>query len=378
MAQIDVARGLEAEQCDVRSSDVLERLASTAFGICVLLGPRTAHAEPVREVAVAPVTVQGELGDDARHKLEVDTVRGLRREGILVLTPEAVVERVPASKDCDDAECVAEVGRTLGVSHIVTTEVVVDGRDYAVTVRLIEVATANEMKRESATCEICGLGEVTDQLLVLATHTSKAIPEPQATVSTVEIDSDPEGAAVFVDNIPVGQTPVVVHLEAGQHSLKMEKHGHHPHADSFEIEEGVDRRLAYVLPRVAPVPVPVESPSPVVTSGANQEYRRVRIAGWTLIGLGVGSVIGGAALIELDQQPVRRACFGDAVDETGLCRWRHTTRTGGIAMVSAGIASAAAGVALTIVAHRREQRSDDSRRRQVRWGAGRRGFEVRF
>ncbi len=357
---------------------MLERLASTAFGVGVLLGPWTAGADPVREVAVAPVIVEGELGDDARRKLEVDAVRGLRREGILVVTPEAVVERAPAFKDCDDTACVADVGRTLGVSHIVATEVVVDGRDYALTVRLIEVATANEMKRESATCQICGLGEVSDQLLVLATHTSKAIPEPQATVSAVEIDSDPEGAAVFVDNIPVGQTPVVVHLEAGQHSLKMEKHGHHPHADSFEIEDGVDRRLAYVLPHVAPAPVSVYAPTPAVTSPPNQAYRRLRVGGWTLLGLGVGSIIGGATLIELDQQPVRRACFGDAVDETGLCRWRHTTRSGGIALVSAGIASAAAGVVLAIIGHRRHWRSGDEAMQQARWGAGRRGFEVGF
>ena len=379
MAQIGDAPGLEAEQHDIRSGVVLEKLASALLGAGVLLGTWTAHAAPVREVAVAPVVVDGELGDDARRKLEADTVRGIRREGVLVVAPQTVVERVPAAADCGDDDCIVDVGRDLDVSHVVTTRVEVDGRDYALTVRLFEVATGHEVQRESATCEICGLGEVTDQLLVLSSHASKAIPEAKATVSTVEIDSDPEGAAVFVDNVPVGQTPVVVHLEPGPHTLKMEKHGHQPHADSFDVEDGVNRRLAYVLPGVVTAPIRVESPPPSNANGEDDGRRRFLVGGWTLIGLGAGSVVGGAALIELDGEPVRRACFGDAVDETGLCRWRHTTRTGGIGMLSAGIVSVGAGVALLVIGHRRSKRaaSGDTARR-VRVSPSARGLGVRF
>ena len=54
-----------------------------------------------------------------------------------------------------------------------------------------------------------------------------ATPRSVSTGSTA-IFSDPPGARVFVDDAPVGETPVTVNLEKRTHRIRLEKDGFDP------------------------------------------------------------------------------------------------------------------------------------------------------
>jgi len=64
----------------------------------------------------------------------------------------------------------------------------------------------------------------------------------------LQIDSEPSGAALFVDGDPHGTTPATLeHLSTGTHRVRLELEGYTPHEGPFEIRDGETTELTQPL-----------------------------------------------------------------------------------------------------------------------------------
>jgi hypothetical protein len=95
-------------------------------------------------------------------------------------------------------------------------------------------------------------------------------------------------------------------------------------------------------------------PEPLRDRGTKSALRPSGIA---LLALGSASVVGGAVLLGIDGQDVRRRCDGQNLDAQGDCRFVHETKAGGIAMLTGGILAAAGGITLVSI-DRKRRRAD--------------------
>lgn len=88
----------------------------------------------------------------------------------------------------------------------------------------------------------------------------------------------------------------------------------------------------------------------VATSGVK------RVFGGVTLGLGLGALAGGIALLAIDGREIASRCGDAERDLDGDCRWIHRTTAGGVAMTVAGVALATAGATLLIFDRRDRDR----------------------
>jgi hypothetical protein len=64
----------------------------------------------------------------------------------------------------------------------------------------------------------------------------------------VQVDSRPRGARVFLDNAPVGMTPLLLSgIRPGSHAVRLEMRGYRPVSTSVTVEAGSRARVAASL-----------------------------------------------------------------------------------------------------------------------------------
>lgn len=94
------------------------------------------------------------------------------------------------------------------------------------------------------------------------------------TSGTADFLSTPFGAAVVVDGVSVGQTPLLQHrLKPGPHKVELTKEGHEPWTGTVTVEAGKKAKVDASLRLVATAtPPPAPTPEPVDT---NRTYNNV-------------------------------------------------------------------------------------------------------
>jgi len=91
------------------------------------------------------------------------------------------------------------------------------------------------------------------------------------TLGLVDIASTPSGAAVSVDDAPVGVTPLTgLKLRPGSHQVNFTKEGYDPRSESVRVEAGKRARLDVPLTAIVKA-TPTPTPTPVVVD-ANTIY----------------------------------------------------------------------------------------------------------
>jgi len=115
-------------------------------------------------------------------------------------------------------------------------------------------------------------------LAILGLRTLVRTPKtPEA--STLEIQSDPEAARVFIDGEPKGQTKLRIEsLSEGSHELRLEMEGYAPLTQTFALAKGRPTALRVRLDKLAAPPPPEVNPQEEATTlfekgdflGANQ------------------------------------------------------------------------------------------------------------
>ena len=323
----------------------------------------SAHAGA--RAAILPLEVRGELSEADREALTAELVEGLRRGDFEVVAPTEVLAASPDAVSCADAACVQTVARDTGATQVVRATVVVEDRDYHVTVRLLDGSTGKSLASTEEGCEICGITDA-GELIAAASATLRTKLDALAKgPASVEVVSTPSDAQVFIDGELVGTTPLAQPVVAGKRVLRVSREGYITIEREVTFVEGVAESLAFELEKV-----PSRLPS--------------RPWGWVSLGVGLAGVGTAVGFAYLDDRPYRVGSACDAPDNrdpAGECRRLWKTQWIVLGTALAGAALTTLGVAVLLSTSRRAGKARakrSSRRPSFGVGPGSVAIEGRF
>jgi tetratricopeptide (TPR) repeat protein len=188
----------------------------------------------------------------------------------------------------------------------------------------------------------------------------RAMSAIQALVGHVEIDSEPEGAAVLVDGVPAGRTPIAaLALDPGAHEIHLSLEGHREASLTIALAADERARLGKTLePDPAPIAARDSEPEPdpeppkaaALAPQAVEIAERPRssgspiapiiLAGGGVLAIGIGVV---AALLSARRYDTLSGSCAPSCppDQVGGPR---TTERVGLVLIGAGGLSAAVGL----------------------------------
>lgn len=273
---------------------------------------------------------------------------GLQRSGL------STAPVPPEASACEDAGCYEAAAEQAGVELMVGGTVQKTGPDFTVKVYAISSETGEIVAEVDGVCEICGIGELGDVVGSLAARLRPTI-ENTTQPTTLAVESEPDGAEVWMDGKQVGTTPLRVPVAPGEHEIDIIKQGRRTKHVEVTLRPGVNESFSFRLARSTRVPEWVP---------------------WTSLGVGVASLGSGIALLVIDEDPIRRDCNAD-VD--GRCQYLYDTVNGGVVLTVVGVAlvSTAVGMLVSQARQDRVQRSGVQQSRlRIQPGLG--GFVARF
>ena len=291
-----------------------------------LVAPAAAaqDTESSQRVAIFRLMFAGNVAQPLRDSLATRLIEGLMAVGFEVLLPTGG-GAVPANlrgESCDEPDCLRAIADKLRARYLVGAKVEENAKTFEITLELVTGRTGVVVGTSRERCEICGAEEVGEKLsLAAAALRARLLVLARAPVRFV-IRTSPHGAAIRIDQKPVGKTPVDLSLAAGPHHMLIEREGWRPLARSFIVTSGVDETLDLDLVRL-PSPFPF------------------RTAGWTALATGTLLAAGGVYLLRLDGREV--GCGGDLKDLAGRCPRIYKTNVAGGALLGLSAVSATLG-----------------------------------
>lgn len=115
-------------------------------------------------------------------------------------------------------------------------------------------------------------------------------------IQQLTVKSDPPGATLAVDGVPVGVTPYTAEFTPGTHLVKVSMPGYADAEASIDLP--ADRAISVALPlreaKVAPPkPPPAPPPPPARPRDEGSALARIEPLSWGLLGVGVGALTAG-------------------------------------------------------------------------------------
>jgi len=218
-------------------------------------------------------TTGGELSGGEVRSL-VDLVRGASRgvlevDGYMLFTRDNLITLLPPGKTMGDCvgECAVETGQRIGADYVVTGEVTLFGDELRVSMSLYDTKTGNLLNQVRV-----GAREVLDLEGPLEVVTrgmysnlsggvvSPGYPEgevgsgrPVWELNSIggivtKFDSNPPGALVEVDGVPICSTPSQRALAPGFYRVSMKLGRYLPREELIEVREGLDSILWELKP----------------------------------------------------------------------------------------------------------------------------------
>lgn len=317
-----------------RVSAVLVASALAIVGVPASAAPATAATEASEAAgavaAILPLAVDGEVSEVDEQALAEELVEGLRRGAFGVVPPADVAAADTSASTCANADCVKKIAAATGATHVVRARVVLEDRDYTVSVELYDGKSGTVVASSSDNCEICGIAEAGNLMASAAATLRTKLDALAQGPSTLVVGSVPAGAEVRIDGELVGTTPFEAPVVAGKHVLRVSTEGFITVEREVTFVEGVRETLSFELDKV-----PSRLPA--------------RPWGWASLGVGIASLGTSIGFLVLDvtNRPfkVGGRCEGDNVDADGDCAelWdpdvvTYSTAIAGATLVTLGIA----------------------------------------
>jgi len=310
-----------------------------ALGVSLLCA--SAAAAPPKVVALAP-RFAPKVAQGARKVLDQRLAHGLQAAGAQVVSGRVVREAVQGA--CDGAACWRKVGQLFGARYVAGASVAGEERFFELKLWLADARGGRVVARVERRCDICGLKAVADAMDLAASALLAKLRARAARPARIAVVSEPPGATVFVDGKAAGRAPAELSLAAGRHALRVESDGYLPAQRVVQAVAGGLDKLRFRLLRRPPV----ERSGP----------RWQPIVGWGAVGLGVATLAAGVTLLALDGGDVD--CRSGVVLAREICSRRDTT-VGGWILTASGVALAAGGAAVLLLAPGRRARESASR-----------------
>ena len=286
-------------------------------------------------MAIVSVEFSGDIKPAAHEPIRAALEQGLTNAGVEVVTA--------TSEGCSDNACMVSAAEGVDATHAIRLDVSAAGNDYDIALTLVD--RGGKASKRSSQCQICGFAEVATMVGDEAGAFGPTLLRADAPAS-FHIESTPSGSEVRIDGELVGETPLDVEITPGEHVVAVSRDGYSVAQSELVAVPGVQERLTLGL---------VELPK----QRDPNKQRRLRVAGWSLIGVGVATAGGGAAALVLHHKSPSNRCTPDVIDANGLCQWRYNTLPVGIPLVAAGAASLIAGAVLAAVGSK--DRSSESK-----------------
>lgn len=244
--------------------------------------PKTAKVALVR---IEPLGLEPELVArlESLFRAELERLEGAP------LPPRRDVDKVIAgdanTRACTgEPDCLAAIGKKLGVQAVVFGTVGALGDSYVVNLKLVDVATGKEIRRVEEP-----LSGSPDELIEAVRVAAYRLYAPDRLKGAMAVLSDVAGAQVFLDGKAVGRTPLaapVGNLEVGKHQLRITAKGYTDFISEVEVRFQKTTQVVVNLVRakdpgagpIVPNGTPRDAPVPWYASN------------WAYVGFGVGAV----------------------------------------------------------------------------------------
>lgn len=308
-----------------------------------LLFPALAGADSVAIYELRFSRVPPALVEDIRAKIK----GGLTEAGYVVMSQDlarAKVDEQGIPPGCSVGPCLERVGRALNVQRVVSGGVSAQGTSFDIVLTMLETGGGTPLAQVAERCDVCNFNEVED---AVATATKRLHSKALVYLDTrarLTVASDPSGAKVLLDTMPIGSTPLTRVLAPGEHTLEVAHAGHASLSRRVTLSPGKSQTLRVRL-----------IPRDKLTSGRRRR-QRTGVAPWFRWAmLGGGVVMGGVGggLLAMDGT------------ETSDARYVRDTRAAGVALISVGTVAVVTATLLTVLELRALPRAGEGRGRST-------------
>jgi hypothetical protein len=240
-------------------------LAAIGVLATMFAGVAQAADPTVAVLGIEPVEVPEQLSQALTDALRQ---RAAATGGIKMVQGKDLVEmKMIFGCDGEAASCMAQAGRSLGADKLLYGVIKKAGKrdnQALVALKLLDVNSSNIERFVNETVFRRDLQPGTAN--ALAARWFAALVEIEAK-PTLNITSEPSGAAVVIDGQPAGRTPVTVRdLSAGPHTFVLSITGHVASTRSVELRPGGHHEVSIQLERESsraqPQPVQPTQPPP--------------------------------------------------------------------------------------------------------------------
>jgi hypothetical protein len=179
-------------------------------------------------VVVLEVEFSGGVEVPLRERLTSSLAEALRRQGLDVVEPRAVVDALEplASQSCRAGRCVGWILEALdGDAGLVAFVDVVES-SYAVRLTLLG-QYGDEIGHAERRCDICTFDELADSVAIAGGHLVSQIPR-RVFIGRLGVFPTPPAALVSVDGVAVGRGALSLTLPIGLHVLEVRSPGFRP------------------------------------------------------------------------------------------------------------------------------------------------------
>lgn len=221
----------------------MARVASLILGALALMSTSVARAQPGPEELIdkkIAVWRFDALGIEAEIVGRLETLFRMELDRLdrVPQPSRRDIERTvtAAEQNCTGEEkCLTAIGKRLAVDFVVTGTVGSLGDNYVLNIKVVDVASGKSQKIQSDPLR-GGPDEMIEGVRVAAYR----LLAPQQIHGSLQIQSDLVGAAVTLDDKPLGKTPlgnngVVAKLALGKHRLRVEAPGYDPFDSDVEV-----------------------------------------------------------------------------------------------------------------------------------------------
>jgi hypothetical protein len=294
--------------------------------LAALLGGAGTAPAAGRRVAVLPLQYQPAAAEKQATRLREALRRALRKRGLGALS-SAEENRLLIAADlgCTTAACRANVARLLRADLLAGGQLTASpaqpgGEVWTLDLFLYDAArgaTTGVVRDRCGACSHAALGAFAARLL------DRLLEEAGATAgASLVVSSRPPGAAVSVDGVAVGVTPLTYQVAPGRHAVTLALGGHRQSVHEITAEAGRPARVEALL-----------EPEAGAQDGSSGGFLSPRRWRWITLGVAVAALASGITLLALDDRPTCGRDFGN-------CPELHDTLVGGAILTSVGVLAA--------------------------------------
>lgn len=143
-----------------------------------------------------------------------------------------------------DMNTAKNIGQIYGVDILVFGNVAKFGSLVETDIRLVETERGEALMAESANSQ--SEEEIRTMVIQLAAKINQRYLG--VTKERVQFKSSPNGARIYVDDSPVGKTPIEKNLSTGTHRIRIVRDDYEPWEDVFEVKSGTNYINAQLKP----------------------------------------------------------------------------------------------------------------------------------